>query len=102
MNLDDLRKRIDEIDEHVVKLLNERANVAIEVGSRKKTANAKFLRVALNGQVLHEDLGMLGLTPGGVDGDNSPFHIDLVEQLRDCGDFVRFRLGRQLAQAHAP
>ncbi len=42
MKLDDLRKRIDEIDTEVVRLLNERAKIAIEVGSRKKSANAQF------------------------------------------------------------
>ncbi|NLH17030.1 MAG: DUF1080 domain-containing protein, partial [Phycisphaerae bacterium] len=33
-----------------------------------KTANAKFLRVELNGKVLHENLEMKGVTPGGVTG----------------------------------
>lgn len=34
----------------------------------KKTANAKFLKVELNGKVLHENLEMPGPTPGGVSG----------------------------------
>jgi hypothetical protein len=34
----------------------------------KKTANAKFLKVILNGQTIHENLEMPGVTPGGVDG----------------------------------
>jgi hypothetical protein len=34
----------------------------------KKTANAKFLKVELNGKVLHENLEMSGPTPGGVSG----------------------------------
>ena len=34
----------------------------------KKTANAKFLKVILNGVTIHENLEMKGLTPGGVDG----------------------------------
>lgn len=34
----------------------------------KKTANAKFLKVTLNGNVIHENLEMPGPTPGGVDG----------------------------------
>jgi hypothetical protein len=33
-----------------------------------KTANAKFIRVELNGKVLHENLEMKGPTPGGVTG----------------------------------
>ena len=36
--------------------------------SGKKTANAKFIKVVLNGAVIHKDLEMKGTTPGGVDG----------------------------------
>jgi hypothetical protein len=34
----------------------------------KKTRNAKFLKVILNGVTIHKDLEMPGPTPGGVDG----------------------------------
>lgn len=34
----------------------------------KKTANARILRVTLNGQVLHENVELKGPTPGGVTG----------------------------------
>ena len=34
----------------------------------KKTANAKFVKVILNDQVIHKDLEMKGPTPGGVNG----------------------------------
>lgn len=34
----------------------------------KKTANAKFLKVMLNGAVIHENVEMPGPTPAGVDG----------------------------------
>lgn len=34
----------------------------------KKTANAKFNKIILNGAVIHENLEMKGPTPGGVDG----------------------------------
>lgn len=37
----------------------------------KKTANAKFLKVSLNGEVLHEDVEMKGPTPSGVTGKES-------------------------------
>jgi len=33
-----------------------------------KTANAKFVKVILNGQVIHENVEMKGPTPGGVTG----------------------------------
>lgn len=38
----------------------------------EKTANAKFVKVTLNGQVLHEDVEMKGPTPGGVSGKEAP------------------------------
>lgn len=43
MNLDDLRLRIDEIDARVVELLNERAEISVEVGKRKaNTADTRW------------------------------------------------------------
>lgn len=38
----------------------------------KKTANAKFVKVVLNGKVLHENVEMKGPTPGGVSGKEGP------------------------------
>ena len=38
----------------------------------KKTANAKFLKVTLNDQVLHENVEMKGPTPGGLTGKEAP------------------------------
>lgn len=38
-DLDDWRKRIDEIDQQLVKLLNERARCAVEIGHIKKQLN---------------------------------------------------------------
>lgn len=37
----------------------------------KKSANAKFLKVTLNGQVIHENVEMKGATPGGLSGTES-------------------------------
>jgi hypothetical protein len=37
----------------------------------KKTANAKFLKVTLNGQVLHENVEVKGPTPGGLTGQEA-------------------------------
>jgi len=37
-------------------------------GAGKKTKNAMFVKVELNGQVLHKNLEMPGPTPGGVTG----------------------------------
>lgn len=38
----------------------------------QKTANAKFLKVTLNGQVIHENVEMKGPTPSGVTGKEAP------------------------------
>ena len=37
-----------------------------------KTRNAEFMKVELNGQMLHENLEMPGPTPGGVTGKEAP------------------------------
>lgn len=36
-NIDDLRQRIDSIDDELLRLFNERAKLAVEIGKRKKT-----------------------------------------------------------------
>jgi hypothetical protein len=38
----------------------------------KKTANAKFVKVTLNGEVIHENVEMKGVTPTGVTGKEAP------------------------------
>ena len=38
----------------------------------KKTANARFVKVTLNGQVIHEDVEMKSQTPGGLTGQEHP------------------------------
>jgi len=38
----------------------------------KKVKNAMFVKVELNGQVLHKNLEMPGPTPGGVTGQEAP------------------------------
>jgi len=42
VNLEELRNKIDEIDDQIVVLLNERANAALEIGKRKKKARARY------------------------------------------------------------
>jgi chorismate mutase/prephenate dehydratase len=39
MSLDELRKKIDELDEQIVALLNQRANVVVEIGKIKQQSN---------------------------------------------------------------
>lgn len=38
----------------------------------KKIANARFVKVTLNGQVIHEDVEMKSQTPGGLTGQEHP------------------------------
>jgi hypothetical protein len=38
----------------------------------RKTANARFLKVELNGKAIHRNLEMPGPTPGGVTGKEAP------------------------------
>ena len=44
MSLEELRKRIDEIDEQLVNLLNERAGVVVEIGKLKAQAEHRSTR----------------------------------------------------------
>ena len=52
MSLGALRKRIDEIDAELVRLLNERAGVAVEIGREKRSQGAPVVDAAREGQVL--------------------------------------------------
>jgi hypothetical protein len=40
--------------------------------SGKKTANARFLKIELNGKVIHENIEVAGPTPGGLSGKEAP------------------------------
>jgi len=42
MNLDDLRNKIDRLDGEIVRLLNERINVVLNIGKEKKKAGAEI------------------------------------------------------------
>ena len=42
MSLDELRRKIDEADEKILELLNQRANLALEVGKVKQSSNAVY------------------------------------------------------------
>lgn len=42
MNLDDLRERIDSLDGQILKLLNERAQLAIDIGHIKRSTDAAY------------------------------------------------------------
>ena len=52
MNLADWRRRIDEIDEKLVKLLNERSHCALEIGKLKQEAKIPLYQPDRENEVL--------------------------------------------------
>jgi chorismate mutase len=52
MNLSDWRRRIDEIDKKLVKLLNERSKCALEIGKLKQAANLPLYQPDRENEVL--------------------------------------------------
>ena len=50
--LDDLRKDIDRVDEMIVRMLNERARVACEIGRLKKVEGAPVYQLDREKQVI--------------------------------------------------
>lgn len=52
MSLSDWRRRIDEIDLQLVKLLNERSNCALEIGKLKQAANLPLYQPERENEVL--------------------------------------------------
>ena len=52
MNLQDLRRRIDEIDRKLVDLLNERSKCALEIGKLKQQANLPLYQPEREREVL--------------------------------------------------
>lgn len=52
MTLADLRRRIDELDQQLVKLLNERSKCALEIGKLKQDANIPLYQPDRENEVL--------------------------------------------------
>jgi chorismate mutase len=50
--IEDLRRRIDELDEQLVKLLSERAACALEIGHEKKLAGLDIYQPSREAEVL--------------------------------------------------
>ena len=51
--LDELRRRIDELDEQLVRLLSERAECALEIGREKKAAGMGIYQPSREAEVLN-------------------------------------------------
>jgi chorismate mutase-like protein len=65
--LDDLRNDIDRVDEVLVRLLNERARVACEIGRLKKEIGAEVYQPEREKQVLAHVRGIAAEGPLGPD-----------------------------------
>ncbi|HVC20853.1 MAG TPA: chorismate mutase [Vicinamibacterales bacterium] len=71
MTIDELRRRIDGVDEHLVRLLNERAACALAIGELKRAGGLAVYQPAREADVLRHvravDAGMGGpLGPGAI------------------------------------
>jgi chorismate mutase len=65
--LDDLRDNIDRVDEVLVRLLNERARVACEIGRMKKELGMEVYQPEREKQVLAHVRGVAAEGPLGAD-----------------------------------
>jgi len=57
--LDDYRKKIDEIDEKITKLFEERMNTVMKVGEYKKANNLPVLNKSREEEVIKKNIGYL-------------------------------------------
>ena len=62
--LDDLRRRIDELDEQLVRLLSARAACALEIGREKKAAGLEIYQPSREADVLNH---VQRVNPGPLD-----------------------------------
>jgi chorismate mutase len=64
--LDDLRRRIDALDEHLVRLLSERAACALQIGHEKRAAGLEIYQPSREAEVLAH---VQGINPGPLDDE---------------------------------
>src|SRR5262244_2300141 len=88
-NLDDLRKNIDRVDEVLVRLLNERARCACEIGRLKKQLGVEIYQPDREKQVLDHVRGVAAEGPLGPDAIARLFER-IIDEAR--------RLERRVAQ----
>jgi chorismate mutase len=80
--LEDLRRDIDRLDEVIVRLLNERARVACEVGRLKKTTGAPVYQPDREQQVLAHVRNVAVEGPLGADAISRLFERIIDEARR--------------------
>src|SRR5215468_5126014 len=88
-NLEDLRKNIDRVDEVLVRLLNERARCACEIGRLKKELGVEIYQPDREKQVLDHVRGVAVEGPLGPDAIARLFER-IIDEAR--------RLERRVAQ----
>lgn len=97
--LDDLRKRIDTLDEAIVRLLNSRAACALEIGHFKKQAGLAIYQPAREAEVLDH---VQSINPGPLDDGaiRRLFEriIDEARRLERIGDGELSDPGAQIAE----
>src|SRR5215471_4722232 len=64
MSIDDWRSRINELDEELLRLLNERARIALKVGESKKEAGVSLCDHTREREVIER---MCGINEGPLD-----------------------------------
>jgi chorismate mutase len=69
MTIDELRRRIDQLDEKLVELLTERANCALQVGKLKHDLGLEVYQPDREAQVLHHVQSHGKLTGSPLGGD---------------------------------
>jgi chorismate mutase len=69
MTIDELRQRIDQLDEKLVELLNERAHCALEIGKLKKTLGLDVYQPEREAEVLHHVRSHGQQTESPLEGD---------------------------------
>src|SRR3954452_2208812 len=80
--LDDLRKDIDRVDEVIVRLLNERARVACEIGRLKKQGNVPIYQPEREKQVIEHVRSVAVEGPLGPDAIGRLFERIIDEARR--------------------
>jgi chorismate mutase-like protein len=91
--IDDLRRRIDALDERLVELLNERAACALEIGTIKQAQGLEIYQPEREAQVL-DHVRTHGVATGGPLGGEA-----LTRLFERIIDEAR-RLERESASAH--